>query len=733
MSTLLTAESISLAFGERAVLSGVSLNVQEGERVALLGRNGVGKTSLLRVLTGELIPDEGELWRADGLRVAVLAQHHAHAEGMRVRDLVAAAHPYRELETELLTLEAELGNPDALNAWTALHARLDDLQAYAWPSRMARILGVLDLTRFLGRDAASLSGGERTRLALALALAREPDLLLLDEPTNHLDIRMREWLEGWLRDFSGGVILTSHDRDFLDAVAGRSLWLEGGEATEYAGGYSRARAQRELERRTQTRAARLGQQEAARLEGSAERLDVWGRRSRPLKNRAQRLPLAEAPLPERQLRMRLLAGSARAPLVAWGEHLSKTYTDHPILREVAFKLRQGDRVALMGANGTGKSTLLGLLAGILHADAPPLGQPEPVLRVAGGVTVAYLDQLWHGLNPGEALRPQFERRFGGRAKALLGGAGFVAADWPKLPEVLSGGERARAGLALVSALRADLLLLDEPTNHLDVDALQALEEAVHAYGGAVVIVTHDRRFACEVANRLWVIEDAALREVTGWASSGWKSSEYLDPARSLTGDPPPLPPLPTPRQRLVAVENQLLEARASLNATGALTGREEARLRAQTHTLQQHLYDLYAEAFAAPNYDAQVREPPLTVRGQQLGEWGAEITGPKGLRTEHIGRGGMFWAAQDPGCPHLAWDGECLRWSVVSSADLPAWYGAALLGGALRILFERWNVGRVRLGEGGSLLTRRVYFERVGLGSGSKKAKPEAVSEAWPA
>lgn len=723
MATLLTAESISLAFGERAVLSGISLNVQQGERVALLGRNGAGKTSLLRVLTGELIPDEGEVWREEGLRVEVLAQHHAYAEGVRVRDLVAAAHPYRELETELLTLEAHLGDPETLSAWTALHARLDDLQAYAWPSRMARILGVLDLTRFLGREAASLSGGERTRLALALALAREPDLLLLDEPTNHLDIRMREWLEGWLRDFGGGVILTSHDRDFLDAVAGRSLWLEAGEAREYAGGYSRARAQRELERRTQTRAARLGQQEAARLEGSAERLDVWGRRSRPLKNRAQRLPLAEAPLPERQLRMRLLAGSARAPLVAWGEHLNKTYTDHPanhpILREAAFKLRQGDRVALMGANGTGKSTLLGLLAGILHADAPRLGQPEPVLRVAGGVSVAYLDQLWHGLNPGEGLRAQFERRFGGRAKALLGGAGFTAADWPKLPEVLSGGERARAGLALVSSLRADLLLLDEPTNHLDVEALQALEVAVQAYGGAVVIVTHDRRFAREVANRLWVIEDAALREVTGWASSGWKGSEYLDPARSLTGDPPPPPPLPTPRQRLVAVENQLLEARASLNATGALTGREEARLRAQTHTLQHHLYDLYAEAFAAPNYDVQVREPPLTVRGQKLGEWGPDADEP-------LRRGGMFWAAHDETCPHLAWDGECLRWSVAAT-DVPAWYGAALLGASLRILFERWNVGRVRLGEGGPLLTRRAYFERLGLVSGGKQPRPEPV------
>ncbi|EYB68771.1 ABC transporter [Deinococcus phoenicis] len=687
MPTLLAAESLSVTFGERPVLREVSLSVAAGERLALLGRNGAGKTTLLRVLTGELRPEEGTVWQRPGLRVAVLAQQHAHPPGRTVRELVDAAHPYRELETELLTLEANLGDPETLAAWTALHTRLEDAEAYTWPARAARVLGMLDLTRFLDREATTLSGGERTRLALALALAREPGLLLLDEPTNHLDIRMREWLEDHLRDFRGGVLLTSHDRDFLDAVATRSVWLEAGEAADYPGGYSRARAQRDLERRTRERAAHLGEREVARLAGSAEQLDRWGRRSRALKTRAGRLPVTEAPLPERQIRMRLLAGTARARLVAWGEHLSKTYGGREVLRGVAFKLRQGDRVALMGANGTGKTTLMRLLAGELHPDPGP---PEPVLRVANGVTVASLDQTWHGLTPGEGLKAQFERRFGGRANALLGRAGFVEADWAKTPDILSGGERARAGLALVSALRADLLLLDEPTNHLDVEALLALEGAVHAYGGAVVIVTHDRRFAREVANRLWVIEDGALREVAGWGSR-----TFTDPARTLTGDPPPPPPPPTPRQRLGPVETQLADLRRELDAPpGTLTGREEARLRAQAHQLQAHLYDLYAQAFAAPQFDAEVREPPLTVRAQKLGE-----------------AGGMFWAARDEACPHLAWDGETLRFS----APPPGWYGAALLGGALRILFERWNVGRVRLGEGGPVLRRRTYFERAGV------------------
>ncbi|MDV6375185.1 ABC-F family ATP-binding cassette domain-containing protein [Deinococcus arenicola] len=706
MSTLITAENLTVFYAERAVLRDVSLSVSSGERVALLGRNGVGKTTLLRVLTGELLPEEGNVWRADGLRLGVLEQHHAHPSGKTVQALVNAAHPYRELEAELLALEADLSDPEILSAWTDLNARLEDAEAFAWPSRVGRVLGMLDLTRFLNREAATLSGGERTRLALALALAREPDLLLLDEPTTHLDIRMREWLEGWLRGFGGGVVLTSHDRDFLDAVAERSVWLEAGEATPYPGGYTRAKTQRDLERRTQERAARLSGQEQRRLVGSAENLDRWGRRSKGVKSRVDRLPSTEAPLPERQLRMRLLAGSARAPLVAWGENLSKSCDGRGILSGVAFKLRQGDCVALMGANGTGKTTLMKLLAGEEHPDAVnALGEAAPALRVANGVTVASLDQTWHGLLPGEGLRAQFERRFGKQANTLLGRAGFGEVDWGKTPRELSGGERARAGLALVSALRADLLLLDEPTNHLDIEALDALEGAVHAYGGAVVIVTHDRRFAREVANRLWLIEDGQLREVTGWGSR-----EYADPARHLQGDPPPPPPRPTARQRLIHIENQLTDVRTALDSTpGGLSGREEGRLRSQAHQLQHHLYDLYAEAFAAPQYDLQVREPPLTVRAQRLGE-----------AVE--GGGGMFWASRDETCPHLAWDGCVLRWDALP----PEWYGAALLGGTLRILFEHWNAGRVQLGENGPVLTRRQYFERLGLVRGAVSLSPSS-------
>ena len=707
-------------YAERVVLDGVSLSVRTGERLALLGRNGAGKTTLLRLLSGERRPDEGGLWREAGLRLAVLGQQPVFAPDVSVQELLEAADPFLLARNELEELAPRLGESgEVLERWMTLQRRFEDDGGYGWRVRTARIFGFLDLTRFLSREAATLSGGERTRLSLALALAQEPELLLLDEPTNHLDIRMREWLEEELLAFPGGLVLTSHDREFLDKVATRSLWIENGEASEYPGGYSRAKAVRELERRTQGRAHRLGVREEQRLSSSAEQLDLWGRRSKAVKSRLSRTAVAEAPARERRLNMRLLAGKARARLMLWGEHLSKSYGERPVLQGVALKIRQGDRIALMGANGTGKTTLLRLLAGETFPDPHPLASREaagtgsapsatvPLLRLAPGVQVVTLDQTWHGLQPESGLYAQFEERFGNRAATLLGRAGFRSEDWAKTGDELSGGERARAGLALVSALRADLLLLDEPTNHLDVEALEALEEAVQAYAGAVLIVTHDRRFAREVANRLWMIEEAGsgaeggggvLREVAGWTDR-----TLLDPARSLEGDPPPPPPPPGARELLCQAERQLAALNAQLDGLN-LTGREEARARSERHAVQEKIYGLYEEVYFQPQYDWEVRSGPLRVRAQRFG---AEL-GQGGVEGE--AGGGMFWAAHDLSCPHLAWDGEVLRWS----GPPPPWYGAWLLGAALDLIFLRWNRGCVRLGEDGVLLTRRQYFDRLG-------------------
>ena len=683
--TLLAADDLFLTRAERPILAGVGLSLGSGERVALLGRNGAGKTTLLDLLSGRAVPEEGRLWRAPGLRIASLGQHAIYPPGVTVEALIGEADPYRALEEQLRDLEAHLADaPESLSAWTELHDYLEAANAWTWPARVARTLGVLTLDGLRAREAMSLSGGERTRLALALALLQEPELLLLDEPTNHLDLRMREWLEGQLLAFRGALLFVSHDRELSDRVATRSLWIEGGELTGYPGGYSRARAQRDLERRSRARAHRLGSREEDRLQGAVEWLDLRGRRSQAVRTRAARVPVVEAPLPERALRMRMLAGQARARVLLWARHLSVQYGGRVVLSDASLKLRQGDRVALMGANGTGKTSLLRLLAGETYSD-----DPRAELRYEGSARVAYLDQTWHGLDPERPLRAQFAQRFGeGRANALLGQAGFGARDWPRYPDTLSGGERARAGLALVSALRADVLLLDEPTNHLDVETLETLEGALAAYPGAVVIVTHDRRFARTVATRWWLIEDARLSEPETWGSR-----TLLDPDRSLEGDPPPPRPPLSPRERTVEQEIRLSAIARELDLPG-LGGRDEARLRAERHRRRQALDALYADLYAAETWDGEAKTPHLRVRAQRF-ETGA-----------------MFYAAVQPDCPHLAWDGETLRWMPEAP---PAWFGTELLEGALRLLFERWNVGRVTLGEGGPVLRRRAWAERVGL------------------
>ncbi|PYE54922.1 ABC-F family ATP-binding cassette domain-containing protein [Deinococcus yavapaiensis] len=690
MPTLLTLEGVSLTRGDRVILRHVDLSVSTGERLALLGRNGAGKTTLLSILGGHLKPDEGDLWKAPDVRVAELPQQPVFEGNATVAELVAAANPHKTREADLARLAARLdAEPHLLPVWAERQAAFEAAGGYRFEVDAATTLGVLELRGFERRVANTLSGGERTRLALALALLTDPDLLLLDEPTNHLDVRMREWLEGRLLAARAAIVLTSHDRDLLDRVAARSLWIEEGEASAYPGGYSTARAARDIERRTRTRAHKLAAGEYERLAGSAARERRWGRQAEALRSRAERVDVVDAPLPERKLRMRLLSGDARAKVLVWAEHLRKVYGERVVLQDVHLKIRQGDRIVLLGPNGTGKTTLLKLLVGELYPDGA-----DAKLQFEPGVTVAYLDQTWHGLHPDAPLGKQFTDRFGeGRARALLGRANFSGEFWDRSPRDLSGGERARAGIALVGGLRADLLLLDEPTNHLDVEALEALETAVTSYGGASLIVTHDRRFARDVATRVWRIEDAALTET---ATPGDRLK--LDPARTLQGDPPPPPPPPRPRDRLRRGETRLADLDARLVHT-TLTGREEARVRSERHALRRQLYDLYADVFGADVFDHEVREGPLHVRGVKTG------------------RGGAFYARRADGCPGLAWSGEELSWQ---GGTAERWFAAHLTRGALRILFEHWNVTSVRFANGRVLSLEE--YERTLDGRGADAA-----------
>lgn len=301
MATLLSLEHISLARGERVVLDDISLSVFTGERLALLGRNGAGKTTLLEVLAARCVPDEGERWQADGTRLGYLPQHPIFEGEATVAALVAAANPALRRQQQLEGLAARLHHePELLPVWAEAQAAFEAEGGYHYEVTANETLGMLDLAPFRDRTAASLSGGERTRLALALTLLQRPDVLLLDEPTNHLDLRMREWLQQALLAYPGAVVLTSHDRELLDQVALRSLWLEASRATFYTGGYSSARTQRDFARRAQARTHRLSQREETRLAAAASRESRWGRHAQALRSRAGRVDLVDAPLPERR-------------------------------------------------------------------------------------------------------------------------------------------------------------------------------------------------------------------------------------------------------------------------------------------------------------------------------------------------------------------------------------------------------------------------------------------------
>jgi ATPase subunit of ABC transporter with duplicated ATPase domains len=726
---LVHAHMLRHAYGDRVTLDGVSFELGARVRVALTGRNGAGKTTLLRVILGQLKPDSGDLEFNPGLRVGSLEQDPMYAPGLSVADVIRAALGHvRDLENRLRTLEGLLETqPSATLEYSETLEAFERAGGYSAESRAGRVLSALRLTEFLEREAVTLSGGERTRLSLACALCDQPDLLVLDEPTNHLDIGMREWLEGMLRDYPGAVLVVSHDRALLDAVANETWHLDRGKLTRYRGGYSKARAQRLEERRVRQRQNKLGTTEIRRLESASNRVATWGRnndklakRAKAIEKRAERArdTLVEAPTRERKIAMSLESGNARARVIVRAEHVFKTYGHRRILEDANLRVRAGDRIALIAPNGVGKTTFLRILLGDLapdaleqkgsvpndldfaplnkgggelasrgdsssQADLAPDAPLEPLVRFSDGVQPAYFDQTYHGLKPGAVVFGQLSARVGDAgAKALLGRYGFRVDDWPKMPKELSGGERARAGLALIAATRADLLVLDEPTNHLDVEALESLEEALHAYPGSVLFVTHDRAFARAVATRVLTIHDGHLLEFAD-GFDGYErfrrgdqreSTSTLDPGRLFDDEiEAPAPPVPDPMIELARLEERLNELDATF-LRGGLTNREYDRLKLEESRSLARLFELYGLRWVASvTFDYAIRSGPLQVCANAMGDaW-------------------HFTAVRADGCPALVGKLEgnvfYLAWLESESTALD-WYRSRMLLGAARIAFE---------------------------------------------
>src|SRR6266576_2472509 len=504
---MLTISGLTYRIGGRALLNEASAQIPAGGKVGLVGRNGAGKSTLLDLIRGALQPDAGDIQMPRGHRLGFLAQEAPSGERNPLDTVLAA-------DTERAALLAELDHGAAPLRIAEIEARLDEIGARAAPARAARILVGLGLDAAMQeRSLSELSGGWRMRVALAAVLFAEPDLMLLDEPTNHLDLEAALWLERFLRRYRHSFILVSHDRQLLNAATTTTLHLDNGKLTLYSGGFDAfLRARREAAAR-QTALAQRQQRERERLQRFIDRFRYKASKARQAQSRVKALARLEpvaliadtAPV---TLRLPQPAGLS-PPLISLDRVSTGYVPDKPILSRLDLRLDPDDRIALLAANGNGKTTFARLLAGRIEAFS---GQMIRAPKLACGFFAQHqIEEMQPAESAFEHLAALMPESPPETVRARLGGFGF-SQDKAFVPVgELSGGERARLNLALVTYNAPGLLILDEPTNHLDMETREALVAALAEYSGAVVLVSHDWHLVELVADQLWLVADGTVR------------------------------------------------------------------------------------------------------------------------------------------------------------------------------------------------------------------------------
>ena len=503
---------------------GVSFKLERGDRMTLAGRNGAGKTTLLRMVVGETGIDGGELVFEKGTRVALHDQRPPRDRHLSLRDYVlSGCRELVALEGELRRLEGEMAErPDdasLLERYSRAQGRLEHAGGWNWRERaIAPVHGLGFADAELDRSLASFSGGELTRASLARVLAADPDLLLLDEPTNHLDIASLEWLEGYLVELDAAIILVAHDRWFLEAVGTSVLELEAGRSRFFPGTWHNWRLE------AAARDIQLGKQiekqqvEIARMERFIERFRYKATKARQAQSRVKRLEkmdrIERDPVDQRSLGFSFGSAERTGRVVLELEDGRLDVPGRTLVEDGELWLERGEHVSLVGPNGAGKTTLIDALAGRRELDGGRL-------RSGHNVTLGYLSQHAEELGTSGTVLEAAQRATGltpGRARALLGRFLFSGEEVDKPLDGLSGGERRRLSLAILVTSGANVLILDEPTNHLDLDAREALEDALSAFDGAVLLVSHDRALLDAVGTRTVALEDGRLRSYEGgWA------------------------------------------------------------------------------------------------------------------------------------------------------------------------------------------------------------------------
>jgi ATP-binding cassette subfamily F protein 3 len=511
--SIIVGERLAKSFDPDDIFWDVSCSVARGDRIALVGRNGTGKTTLLRILGGFEEPSSGRVYRAKGLRIGYMPQE-ATLEGDRTlwQEMMTAFGTLHEMEDELHGLEQQMADParaeEALEAYAPLRERFEHLGGYTYQDHAKHVLMGLGFPpEEHGSPLAHLSGGQKTRALLARLLLESPDLLLLDEPTNHLDLQAIEWLEGYLNNWEGTVLMVAHDRYFMDRVIQKVWDLAFGRLEIYSGNYSHYVEQREERRERRLKEYRAQQAFVAKEEDYIRRY-MAGQRSSQAKGRLKRLErfkqdeMLDRPREEQTIKLRFHTPLRSGDKVAWSQDLIVGYDrGAPLFGCPDLDLRRGECVALLGPNGSGKTTFLKTLLGAIE---PLAGYA----RLGASLRIGYYAQVHSDLDSEKTvLDTILEVRYMalGEARSFLGRFLFSGDDVFKRIGDLSGGERSRVALAKLVLMRANFLLLDEPTNHLDVASQEVLQDVLDEFSGTILLVTHDRYLVDRLASQIWII------------------------------------------------------------------------------------------------------------------------------------------------------------------------------------------------------------------------------------
>ena len=581
---ILSCQGISKSFGEKVILEDASFHIEEREKAALIGNNGAGKTTLLRIIMEEIHADAGQVVLAKDKRIGYLAQYQDVQGHLSVYEELLSTKQYIiDMEERLRAMEVQMKNASGeeldrlMNSYTRLTHEFELENGYAYKSELMGVLNGLGFTEEdFTKQVATLSGGQKTRVALGKLLISKPDILLLDEPTNHLDMESIAWLETYLLNYPGAVFIVSHDRYFLDKVVTKVIEIDAGQVRMYAGNYS-AYAEKKAQLRDAQYKAYLNQQrEIKHQEAVIVKLKSFNReksikRAESREKMLNKIQRIDKPIEvQSQMRLSLEPRVVSGNDVLTVEDLAKSFPQQKLFSNISFQIKRGERVALIGNNGTGKTTMLKILNGLLDADAGNFS-------LGAKVQIGYYDQEHHVLHAEKTIFEEISDTYPTltetQIRNMLAAFLFTGDDVFKVISSLSGGERGRVSLAKLMLSEANFLILDEPTNHLDIASKEILEEALNSYTGTVLYVSHDRYFINQTATRILDLTNQSVVNYIG------DYDYYLEKKEELTEKYAP------------TAQEATEEAKEETSSEGKLTWQqqkeEQARKRKQENELKK--------------------------------------------------------------------------------------------------------------------------------------------------